>query len=327
MSVSGSSDDAKAARLRREADAWIRRLASGDATDADAQALRRWCAQDPAHRAAFDEARRLWRDLGPAGELLQARASATGAARGPQLSRRAFLGGLVAASAAGAVALAVHPPLRLWAPWSEWDADYRTATGEQRRVRLPGRVELAMNTQTRVALLAADGEAGVALLSGEAAIEAPDAAPGRFRVRAGAGDAVATLPARFEVRHLDGRTRVTCLAGRVDVRRGERLCTLLAGQRVDYDAAGLQAVAPADPALDSAWRGGVIVFRDTPLPEAVAEINRYRPGRVVLVGRRLQRQSVSGRFSTADMDTVVAQIQRAFSARAARLPGDVVLLG
>ncbi|WP_024889654.1 FecR family protein [Luteimonas huabeiensis] len=326
MNVSGSNEEAKTARLRREADAWVRRLASGEATEDDAHALRRWCAQDPAHRAAFDEARRLWRDLGPATELLRARPGAT--ASGRRLSRRAFLGGLAAASATGAIALALHPPLRAWAPWPDWEADYRTATGEQRRVRLPGRVELAMNTQTRVAVLEAEGGAGgLALLSGEAAIEAPDAPPGRFRVRAGDGDAVAALPARFEVRHLDGRTRVACHAGRVDVRRGERLCTLLAGQRVDYDAAGLQAVTAIDPDLDSAWRDGVVVFRATPLPEAVAEINRYRPGRVVLVGRRLQRQSVSGRFSTADMDTVVAQIQRAFSARVARLPGDVVLLG
>ena len=52
------------------------------------------------------------------------------------------------------------------------------------------------------------------------------------------------------------------------------------------------------------WREGVLVFRDMPLSEAVAEINRYRPGRIMVLD-----------------DALAAAGQRAFPDRPAG-PGD-----
>jgi transmembrane sensor len=57
--------------LAREAIAWLLRLTSGEATAHDADQFRRWHAQDPAHAAAWKEAVRLWRALGPALSELQ----------------------------------------------------------------------------------------------------------------------------------------------------------------------------------------------------------------------------------------------------------------
>ncbi|MRT32448.1 hypothetical protein FGX01_00680, partial [Xylella fastidiosa subsp. multiplex] len=55
----------------------------------------------------------------------------------PMPGRRAWLGGAVAASVAY---LAVSPPLGLWSPVTDWNADYSTATGEQREVHVAGGV-------------------------------------------------------------------------------------------------------------------------------------------------------------------------------------------
>jgi transmembrane sensor len=52
--------------LTREAIAWLLRLTSGEATVEDAEAFERWHAQSPDHAAAWSEAVRLWRALGPA---------------------------------------------------------------------------------------------------------------------------------------------------------------------------------------------------------------------------------------------------------------------
>lgn len=331
MTFSGSNDNAQKTALRREADAWIRLLTSGKATSDDVKALQHWRGQGPAHRAAFEDAKRLWRDFGPAGEMLlqQCRqAPGSNPVDRHAMSRRAFLGGMAVATVAGAAAIAEYPLLGRWAPMSEWGADYRTATGEQRRVRLPGDIMLAMNTQTSVALLRHAGRVeGLTLLSGEAAIDAQGMAYGRFRVASEHGMVTASLPARFEVRSNEGRTCVTCLSGRIEVRAGDRNWTLLDRQRIDYGDGGLETVRSLDPEIASAWRDGVIVFRQTPLPEAISEINRYRRGRVVLMNRDLERQAVSGRFSIRNMDLVIAQIQQAFSARVTKLPGDIVLLG
>lgn len=325
-----SNDDKRKNLLRREADAWVRLLASGRATEEDARALQRWCAQGPMHRAAFEDAKRLWRDFGPAGERLiaQSAASAARSAR-PRMNRRAFLGGMAAAaSVAGVALLAEHPLLGGWTPISEWGADYRTATGEQRTVRLREDVVLAMNTQTSIEVQRQDGRIdGVTLLAGEAAIDAMGATGGQFRIASGAGRITAELPAKLEVRRVGESTCVTCLRGRVAVQVGDQQRTLAARYQVDYGENGLETVRAIEPEQISAWRDGVIVFRNTPLPEAIGEINRYRRGRVMLMDKALEGRSVSGRFPITRMDLAITQIQQAFSARVTTLPGDIILLG
>lgn len=314
--------------IGRQAHAWVRRLASGRATVADAQELRRWCDADPRHAAAFARAQKLWRDFDPAGrEVLQReRASAWTLPAQRRISRRAFLGGALTATAAAVTVAAVHPPFGLWTPASQWGADYRTATGEQKRVRLSDDVWLALNTQTSVALQA-DATQGIHLLAGEAGIDRRALAGRPFGVIAGEGRTWVRGQARFEVRNTDGEVCVTCLAGEVEVEQGARREVLRRNQRVVYDARGLQAPSSIDPAIASAWREGAVVFRRTPLSEAVVEINRYRPGRVLLMDERLGRNVVSGRFSIRDMDQVIAQIREVFDVRVRQLPGNVVLLG
>ena len=52
--------------LTGEAIAWLLRLTSGEASVEDADTFKRWHAQSPDHAAAWSEAVRLWRALGPA---------------------------------------------------------------------------------------------------------------------------------------------------------------------------------------------------------------------------------------------------------------------
>ncbi|MFG0233347.1 DUF4880 domain-containing protein, partial [Achromobacter sp. 413638] len=58
--------------LDSEAEAWVRRIQSGQATRRDALALREWCAHSDAHAAAFERARRAWVDIGQAGRAFRA---------------------------------------------------------------------------------------------------------------------------------------------------------------------------------------------------------------------------------------------------------------
>ena len=45
--------DGEADALKRDARRWVRQLVSGEATTADAEALKRWRQQSPAHESAF----------------------------------------------------------------------------------------------------------------------------------------------------------------------------------------------------------------------------------------------------------------------------------
>ncbi|MFY1893937.1 FecR family protein [Achromobacter xylosoxidans] len=326
MKTASQPADRRQADIEREARAWIRLIASGQATLREADALRQWCSASERHAQAFAAQRQLWSLMAPAGLALQ-RQRARQPARGPAQGwgRRAFLGTALAGTAAAAVAAVVAPPLRLWPAWGEWLADYRTDTGDRRQFGLGERVQVDMNTQTSIALRSEQpGALRVELIAGEAAFDGQSSSAA-LTVVAGRGSAEAR-GARFELRNLEGTVCVTCLSGSVRVALGNGATVLGPNQRLFYDRRGLGAVQQIDPAETSAWRQGSLVFRNTPLAEVVAEINRYRRGRVVLLDGARGASALSGRFEIRDTDKVLVQIEKAFGLSATHLPGNVVVL-
>lgn len=326
MKTASQPADRRQADIEREARAWIRLIASGRATLREADALKQWCAASERHARAFGEQRQLWSLMAPAGKALRQQDAcppARGDARG--WGRRAFLGTALAATGAMAVAAVVTPPWRLWPAWDEWLADYRTDTGDRRQFGLGERVQVDMNTQTSIALRSEQpGAVRVELIAGEAAFDG-QASPTAVTVLAGQGRTEAR-GARFELRNLGGTVCVTCLSGSIRVALRGGATVLGPNQRLFYDRQGLGAVERIDPAETSAWRQGSLVFRQTPLADVVAEINRYRRGRVVLLDSARGASALSGRFEIRDTDKVLVQIEKAFGLTATHLPGNVVVL-
>jgi transmembrane sensor len=313
--------------LAREAHDWIARFLSGDATDADLESVQHWCAQSPAHAQAMTDASRMWDELGPAGRIFQGEKPPVRAAKHVKLvtRRHAILGGALAASAAGITALAIRPPFGLWPSLPSLTADYRTATGEQRQVTLADGLIVAMNTQTSIIRRpTADHSTQIELISGEAAIEAISAA-GTLKVIAAAGRVV-SADAAFNLRHDQDAVCVTCVKGTVRVEYGSTVVPLGPGQDIVYSSRGIGTQGNADPEVITAWQKGLLIFRETPVVQAIAEINRYRPGKVILTDRALGERLFSARFQIAHIDEVLGRIQRIFGAEVTELPGGIALL-
>jgi transmembrane sensor len=316
--------------LRREAVDWIHRLAAGTVSVADGEAFRRWLQQSPAHAAAYAEASRLWKQFGPAARNLRRRGEISPGLGHlqPQLrapTRRLILGGGLAAAAAAFGYAVVKPPLDLWPSLAELTADYRTATGEQRQIALPGEVAVHLNTQTSIALRAIDGSAErVELIAGEASF-ATSMSRRPLAVLAAAGRTLAS-DARFDVRRVGAAVCVTCSGGNVQIEYRTDVTAIGPGQQVRYDENGLGNVATIDPELVTAWQQGVLIFRLTPLADVVEEINRYRQGKVILLNTALGRKPVSGRFRIDHMDEILLRLDQAFGAKSRSLPGGIVLL-
>lgn len=318
--------------LELRAHAWLRLLKSGNARVADAQAAARWCALSERHAQAFRNAQRMWHDLLPAAtlagmhdaQLAQLRTSVHSKKIVP-MSRRGFLGGAVAAAAVAGVAL-LRPPLDLWPSAADaWQSDYRTAAGEQRGLALADGVQVEMNTRSSIALRTAGGATvGIELMGGEVAVDVARGA--RDFAVAAAGGRTAGRAARFELRYLDDEVCVTCVAGSVNVEAAGRTVRLEAAQQLVYDKDAVRPVRHVSLADVSAWRDGVLSFQDTALSQVVAEINRYRPGRVVLLAKQMSGRPVNGRFNIRHLDKAIAQIQRLFGLDATSLPGGVVIL-
>jgi transmembrane sensor len=318
--------------LKRQAIDLMMRLGSGEATEADAEALKRWCGESPAHAKAFAEVNLLWNALGPAVRNVAARSGVQQTRRAARVAfspgRRAFIqGAAVAATAAAAGYVIVRPPLGLWPSVREFMAQYRTVTGEQRRLAMAGGAAVEMNTQTSLNIGAvADGADRIELIAGEAVVTTGGGRVGPVIIDAADGRTSAT-DAKFDVRFSGPTVCVTCLDGSVEVKQGTRQATIREKQQVTYGSGGLGEVVPVDPTVVTSWRTGVLIFRREPLARAIEEINRYRPGRIVLVDASLGRRLIDASFKLDRIEDVVPQIERVFGARVRTLPGGVVLLG
>ncbi|WP_245258344.1 FecR family protein [Rhodopseudomonas palustris] len=315
--------------VQRQALAWVIRLNSGGATSDDAAALALWRKRGPEYEDAFREAVQFWRTFGEATRELvgrnEARAMPPVRSR-PVLSRRLLIGGGVAAAASlGGIYVSKHPPLGLWPSIEELAADHRTGKGERRKIEVAKNAVMTLNTQTAVSVRSASATPRVALISGEAAVDVSrdvgamviDAAGGRIEAQ----------QASFNVRCVDQSVSVACFTGDVQVEWEGRRAVLAASQQLTYsEESGLTAVAPADAEQATAWQRGLLLVHDWPVDRLVAEINRYRPGRIVIMNSNLGRRMISGTFYLDHLDDFVAQVHGLFGATARTLPGGILLL-
>lgn len=313
--------------LRREA--WIKllHLTSGHASKADVAALKIWCAQTPRHAEVFAQVSGRWRVLGAAIENVAQtghpmRAGTDASARAP-IGRRALLVGALGASAAGAAIMITRPPMGLWPSLGELAADYRTVTGERRHIALDERASLDMNTRTTLNVRPASGGGDqIELIGGEAAF-ATRSKP--VEVLAGNGRAWAD-DAQFSVRRNGSDICVTCLEGFVHVQQEGRSATLQKKQQVIYDDRNLGQVQNVDPIIVTAWREGELLFQNERLARVIEEVNRYRPGRIILMNDALGQRRFTAQFKLDRLEVVITQLKATFGARVVSLPGGVVLV-
>jgi ferric-dicitrate binding protein FerR (iron transport regulator) len=310
----------------RQARAWLVHLTSGTATREDGEAFRRWCLSDARHAEAFARVRSMWEHLGPA-LVEHGRADRSGRAaprHGVRMGRRAFLATAVTATVA-AVLVGRHG-LDLGRD-GDGAGRLHTAVGEQRRVEVVPGVVVEMNTGTDIGLRkTGDVVTGLRLRRGEAVvrIEASRRAP--FLVQVADAQLDSGPGSSFAVRCIDSESSVTCLDGTTVLSRGGTQTLVKPAQQVAFDDRGVAPAVAVNPATALAWRDRVLIYDNQPLADVVADINRYRPGRIVITDRALAERRVHARFTLDQMADVATLIEDAYGAHATHLPGGWVLL-
>ncbi|NIK88954.1 transmembrane sensor [Rhizomicrobium palustre] len=302
---------------------WLVRLTSGRVTAAEAQAFMTWRAQSAVHATAFREALELRQKLQTAaGEFVRDDAQNVvhvGFGRPAGMSRRALLGGAIAASAVGLLVAGMQTELLPTA--AELTADYRTATGQQQNVAFAHGLLFELNTQTSMSVR---NPRAVEVLSGEAAFDAKLPRQDQFSVAALDGKILAS-DASFNVRNTDGAVCVTCVRGHLTVSRGAQFAELSAGQQVQYTERDWSETRKANVELATAWRSGVVMFHDLALSKVVREVNRYRPGKILVAGSGVGRRRLSGLIQIKRPEAILAQLQ-SLGVRVTPLPGGLVLV-
>lgn len=90
---------------------------------------------------------------------------------------------------------------------------------------------------------------------------------------------------------------------------------------VHFSRAGVSPVERADIETIVAWRNDQIVFRDAPLDRVVAELQRYRHGRIQIVGGGIADKRVTAVFNTKRIDAALDTIAKSLGLRVVRVPG------
>ncbi|HEY0686614.1 MAG TPA: FecR domain-containing protein [Steroidobacter sp.] len=187
---------------------------------------------------------------------------------------------------------------------------YVTAVGERSTVPLADGSVITLNTASAVEVAYEASERKVRLLNGQALFTVAHGQPAPFRVYAG-GKVVTAVGTVFDLRVDDGRVMVSVLEGAVRVEPGSRdradaasfsadAEMLVAGQALTSRPDGAVSVQQTDVERLASWRSGLLSFEDTPLAEAVAEINRYTHRPVTLADPRLGEYRVSGTFRVGE---------------------------
>lgn len=323
--MSPSSRDRSKA-LSDEAIDWLVRLRAGPTDPCLEEQFAGWLAQSPEHRHAFDEACTLWEAM--IGSIArEADATAPSQPTIPAPSRRRRSPAALAVAALLLLALGLRGPgLVDW-----WQSDYITGTGEQRQLSLEDGSRVILNTDTAVAMDWSATARRLRLLHGEAVFHVAADASRPFEVEAN-GTLVRALGTVFDVA-VHGAEGITVVVQEhaISVRPLgaplEFATTVAEGQQLRYrDDGARTAPESADLGTATAWQRGKLIWKEQPLEQVVEELNRYRPGKILIAGSGLAQLRVSGVFALDDADGTLDAVEQALGLRSTRLSPWLVLL-
>jgi len=304
-----------------EAAAWHDRLGARSVTTQEIEDFFAW-RRTPANADAYRRLEVFWaqtKNLADDKEIAKAvdEAMSRRAERRPRLPRTSL--GMVAVGAACVLA---------FTGWSWWQGrtTFATSVGEQRIVQLADGSSVRLDTDSRIRVRFAADQRLIELEAGQAMF---DVAPDRERpFVVQAGDArVTAVGTVFDVRREAAGASVTLVSGVVDVASGQnrRATRMIAGHQARV-APRETRIEVVDVALETSWTDGRIVLRDTPLREAVAEVNRYLTAKVELAPGRLEGVAVNGVFKTGDRDAFVSTVSAGLDLQATRRADGSIML-
>lgn len=291
-----------------------------DPTDAE---FTEWLDRDPANAAAYFSALEaldaVARNAGEP-EVLALRHAAL-AARGSGRGRLAIAGGgaMAAAAAAAALLFALAPgtPLAPVAPPASQQLAqrkaaqsgvFRTGIGERAAIDLPDGSIVTLDTDSEIRIAYSHKARAIYLVSGQALFDVAHGWPQPFQVFA-KGQRITAVGTVFNVRIEGPAVRISMVEGIVRLRREARMQGPLGPTELTLTA-GEAALASPDnaPTIErsanvrsmTSWKGGVLVFNDTPLLDAVAEINRYTTQPIAIADAGVAAYRVNGVFKTSD---------------------------
>ena len=315
-------------RIRDAAYEWLLLLNSGQATQEDFRAHKKWLADDPRHEDAYDRAASVWAALG---EIKRNDLTASAVSfHDPHVLHRMFGGfedrtrlfaGAFAVFCACLIGLVIFQTLPSQPGVENVEAlvsqEFRTGVSEMHSVTLDDGSVVTLGASTRLKVLISNTVRQVELQSGAAIFEVATDPERPFRVEAGPISATA-LGTVFEVRSNGGLYRVLVDEGHVRVAEpfwinGEAMSVihsndLMAGDHISAEF-GQRMSSPErfNEHAFGAWRQGRLEYIGATLSELVADANRYstKPIRFDDNVSDLSATRITAFFDSSDIDALL----------------------
>jgi len=230
--------------------------------------------------------------------------------------------------------------------WDRSGERYTTVVGGIASVPILDGSKITLNTNSQVRVALTQAERHIDLKQGEAFFEVAHDASRPFVVEAGNkrvvavgtkfsvqrdGDSIVVVVTEGKVRLEDADAPLRSSAdvsGSATARGADAPVFLTAGAIARANDAGLlvqhKSLAEAETRLS--WRSGVLMFRELPLAEAVAEFNRYNVRQIVIEDPAVATLKVEGNFRAANVEAFVRLLESGFPVRAS-VQADRIVIG
>ncbi|QZN96620.1 FecR family protein [Symbiopectobacterium purcellii] len=316
-------------QIREQARDWFITLRDNPSR-AQRAACDQWRQSNPVHDEAYRAVEAVWQATAAPGKRLAEKESdalavyltAIKQEKRHQRARRWLV------SACACCALVLAGVLWLENPYWMQDvtASYVASKGERRDITLADGSRVLLDADSAFDVDVTPQGRRVHLLRGAAFFDVtPSQTP--FVVATAAGD-VRVLGTQFDVRMMDNAALVTLAKGSVAVTAGGSVTPILLkpGQQVWFSASGTHAPVSVNVADEMAWREGRYVFYRARLADVVREVERYRPGRILIPSSALANQTVTGSFLLVDSEAALASLQASVGFQMRKVTERLVIL-
>ncbi len=295
-----------------EALEWFVRMKDEPVSEEDRLAFETWLAISPSHPVFYDRARTLWDRFDivkPEYDRLRP---------SERVQRRNFLiGGLVALIAAPTAYVLNRPDLF---------AGFTTDIAERRSFTLPDGSAVELGGYSALSLQFTDAERRLILHRGQAFFQVAPDRNRPFVVQADMGD-IQALGTAFDVKMLLDLVTVSVVEHSVAVKASRTDPVVVkSGWQVSYGDNGILPATQIDVPLVQAWRHDRIVFEDAPLRRVLAELERYRRGKIILMDNSIGDIPVTAVFETRHAEHALRTIAETLPIRVLNTDGYIAVV-
>ena len=333
--------------VNQQAIDWLFKLRAEDISPEEMHEFAEWLSEDPSHAFALGEAEDMFDAMIVAGNGLRQKLSQNQPKPALEENGRSVINdnsvsvvNVHKSSNRFRYWLAV--PIALAAAWllavlsimphqahllDTYLSDYHTGTGELRDIALSDGSHLLLNTNSAVSVDYQNDLRLITLLHGQVRFTVTKEPQRPFEVKSG-GLTIRALGTVFEVYNPENDTvrvavqehAVSATLSIAQVSETAPTVIIKEGQQLNYQGdSRLPSPVTANLSQISAWSQQKLFVNDQPLSEVIAELNRYRNGRIFIHDATLNNQRIMGVFSLANTDEAVHTLSNVLALKETRM--------